>query len=79
MLAHKAASKIKDSKRKAAVLYALPPVWSESNFGPLRSRRPARGLAASLFCPRRVRERDSGRSDSPVNHLRLLKRHVDRI
>jgi len=34
--------------------------WLQLRFGPPRSRRPSTGLAASLFSPCRVRERDGG-------------------
>jgi hypothetical protein len=30
---------------------------------------PCKGLAASLFLPRRVRERDHGQGDSPLKHV----------
>lgn len=37
--------------------------WLHIDLAHFEAADPGRGLAASLFCPRRVRERDGGESD----------------
>lgn len=42
------------------MLSTSPPVWFHANLAHVKAADPSRGLAAFLFSPRRVRERDSG-------------------
>jgi hypothetical protein len=47
-------------KNRSGAMCTAASLYFTSLFGPPRSRRPRNGQAASLFNPRRVRERDGG-------------------